>query len=225
MSGGLIKGIGLLCVAGGAMLFMQHDRLETFAEYGLQGDALVFAESCDSAMRDYDVGFSAGASNHAGCACMAKTVATNLKTPDYRYLGAAYENMLEMRESGKPTQVQMSLATELMGDTTGVKAEQMTALMEAAGSCSDSSQEKQIRQAYLNGETPRENVSGGEIADKVMPDVDVNQIRREMRSAKSAQRQADQCAKHTPEMFDKIDSALKSSGRKVDRTTCQSVKL
>jgi len=206
--------VGVL-ILGGASAFVAKDRANTFKEYGLSGPTLTLAKSCDSSMRKYRVEFTEGASNYAGCACLAREVSANIDTPNYDYLSENYANILKARNNKNEDAAASALVEVVMSGDDDDAADLMT-MMGLMATCSNRTSEQEIRQSYI-----AKNTQNGVPAGPQKTVADSNSARSGLRS--SAQKKpSNKCASLTEKQLAQREENASEAGLRFDRDSCKS---
>lgn len=228
MKTNLIKGIAALGVAGVLTAVGAQNRAETFESYGLEGPVLQMAQSCDRSMRHNDLEFNKGSSNHAGCACMARTVANDIKNPDYEFLNKSFGDMLEAKGNNDDDAAAGVLMTAMLSGGDG-NAEDLMTMMGAMSTCSDRGSEKEIRQAYV-AENPQ--VVAAASSENATPkrttlrasQSNSTQGQRTTKTA-SASKPTGKCAALTEKQVAQREEIASESGLRFDRSNCKMYSL
>jgi len=223
MSANAIKFVVLLGVAGGASAFVAKDRANTFEQYGLSGPTLEFAQTCDRSMRRYKLEFTAGASNHAGCACMAREVSTNIDAPDYEYLLKSFEGILKARhDKDEDAAAAIILEAVMSGDEKD--AENLMTTMGYMKSCSNRTSEQEIRQSYI-AENTEQSVNTAAL-EKIQGSASNGRgLRSNVQTHSKDSKPAGKCATLTDKQLALREENAREAGLRFDRVKCKSYSL
>ena len=214
----LIQIVAGVAIAGGIISYNAKDRANTFEAYGLSGPTLEMAQTCDSSMSRYNLEFKQGAKNHAGCACLAREISTNIETPDYEFLKTSYSSILKARATNDDAAISEVITGALLsGDTD--KAGQLMQMMGYMSTCSDRSSEKEIRQSYI-----AENMETEIEAGSLEASDDTTSTRTGLRSD-IPKKPTGKCAKLTDEQIAQREEGAKEAGLRFDRATCKMYSL
>jgi len=166
-------------------------------------------------MRRYKLEFKEGARNHAGCACLARKVSTNIENPDYEFLQTNFSSLLEARHNKDDEAASAVLMGALMSGNADNAGNLMT-MMGYMSTCSNRTSEQEIRQSYI-AETLQNEITAGSVdAATSLPSLG---LRSDMRKPTAI------CTSLTDEEIAQREAGAKEAGLRFDRATCKMFSL